>query len=294
MLVVAGLAGCATPVAERTARPTLTLAELRTLNQRLAAELTEVLRLDGLATVAIVMLPFAETAGFAADTATEPDTLASHQLFLLSDQVGAVSPGRTVLRAYEAVIRSARCLPWAGQVPVGCRLLEDAKALFDGTADRAPPFSRPDFPAWKVVAASPPDWSGADAPWAGSVFRIDSLLITAETLYVTLHRPWLLEEFLVSGDWYLAGACRGSVSSGQPGGYEGELLPQFPAGMLLARNLRLTDVEGSDASPVLQWQAPRVIAWVYRRQPLAPRHSDPCRSDCEDGVPSSSACILRR
>jgi len=288
-IAAACVAGCATEPASPPPTPPATaaafdLVDLDVVNRRLGGELTSILHLDSASSAAVVMLPFANDLGRVADAADPPDTLASHDLFLLSDGVDAASPTRSVLRAYQAVIQSARCLPWAGRAPVGCRLLEGAKQLYESTPDRAPPYARPDFPAWKIVTAAPQAWASPDISWSSAALDVEDYRITMENLFVTLHRPWMSDAFLLADDWYLVGACKGAVSDGEHDNDADrrELLPQVPVGMLLARNFRLTSAQDSTQAPFLEWRAPRLIAWVYRRQPIAPLHSDPCRTDCAD------------
>jgi hypothetical protein len=270
------------------------LAELEAVNQGLTRDLTAILQPGSPAFAVVVMLPFAHDPGLVGDLGDELDALASHQLFLLSDSVEAASPTRSVLRAYQAVVRSARCLPGAGQAAVGCRLLEGARQLLDGAPDRAPPFARADFPPWKLVTGAPQAWAGAQASWSATAFSVSGYRVTMETLFVTLHRPWLSEEFLLVGDWYLAGACQGAVSDGRRDndGARRELLPQVPVGMLLARGFSLVAQESAQQAPLLAWSAPRLIAWVYRRLPLVPLHSDPWRTDCADHAAAGDAAAL--
>ena len=41
--------------------------------------------------------------------------------------------------------------------------------------------------------------------------------------------------------------------------------------------------------PLLAWQAPRLIAWAYRRLPTAPLHADPCRAEGADAAAVAAA-----
>ncbi len=290
---LACLAGCAAGpgTAGRRSEPPARLeaADLAGLDQRLGAALSAIAGLAGPDYLAVVTLPLASEPALADDGAGPADTLARHDLFLLSDGVEAFSPARSVLGNYRAVLASARCLPWAVQAPAGCRLLETAKRQFEGALDQVPPYTRPDFPAWKMVSAEPPDWARAGPSWSAARVSVDRYVLQMDSLFVRLQRPWLSDGFLVADGWYLAGACKGAVSAGDTGVVAGrpgrELLPQYPAGLLLARNLTLSAAGDPAERSLVSWEAPRVIAWVYRRLPPSPLNSDPCRADCADAAP---------
>ena len=149
---------------------------------------------------------------------------------------------------------------------------------------------------WKTVTAEPQlrDWP--DASWASATLAFERYQVTMEHLFVRLQRPWLADEFLAADGWYLAGACKGAVSDGDHDNNmsprERELLPQVPIGILFARNFRLAASDDASQVPFLAWRAPRLLAWVYRFQPLSPLHSDPCRAGCSDHAVAAGDCGL--
>jgi len=283
------LAGCATDPLKRAGATTASFGpvELLAIDRRLAEELAAMLGPADPSFATVVALPFADDIEDMAEPGDGADSSGLHQLFLLSDRVDENNPNRSVLRAYQAVTESARCLPWLGDAPVGCRLLEDAKLRLAGTPDRAPPYSRPDFPSWKVVLPQP--WPPDAAAWTDVEFDVAQHRLRTQLMFVTLHRPWMSEEFLVAGGWYLVGACKASVSGSSRDDGQRDLLPQIAIGLILARNLSLS--RGAETGPPsIAWRAPRVIARLYRRLPASPLQSDPCRTDCGEPETTRVTC----
>lgn len=202
-----------------------------------------------------------------------------HEFFILTDSPFPIDHNRSVLRAYETIVKSANCLSNEFNDDPGCILLRDAKDDLRLPSMPASQF-RQGWPDWRPVGANPENWGEKTTTWTPLKLQSDGLEVETEYLYVKLSRGWFSEDFLKSSGWYISGQCGGWISDGNPDNNaqnrDAEFLPQIPVGILLTRKLTIT-LNGME---IFGLAHTHLSGWVLRAVPLSPQIGDPGRKDC--------------